>query len=326
MFRTEGIIGNCSNFAAALRQVEIAAPAQCAILLQGETGTGKEVFARAIHEQSRRHEQPLVKVNCGAIPTGLLESELFGHEKGAFTGALAAKPGRFELADRGTLFLDEIGDLPLELQPKLLRVLQEGEFERLGGTKTIRVDVRIVAATHRDLRRMADDGKFRADLYYRLNVFPIALPALRDRPEDIPLLVSHFVKVFAARTNKQIDHIPRELFEIFQTHDWPGNIRELQNFIERSVLLSPGSILQSPVEELRRPEYPRKVVPIRTLVELERSCITETLERTNWVVGGASGAAAQLGVPRTTLLYRMRKLGISRQTGVSPVRSMRAYA
>jgi formate hydrogenlyase transcriptional activator len=327
MSRTENVIGKSAKFVAALRQVQIAAPAECAVLLQGETGTGKEVFAQAIHEQSRRRALPLVRVNCAAIPSGLLESELFGHEKGAYTGASTERSGRFQLADRGTLFLDEIGDLPLELQPKLLRVLQEGEFERLGSARTIRVDVRIVAATHRNLSQMVNEGKFRADLYYRLNVFPITVPPLRDRPEDIPALVCHFVKIFAAQVNKQIDHIPEEVLDILQSHDWPGNIRELQNFIERSVLLSPGFILNAPVADLRQSTYPRLAVPVRPLVELERSCIVETLQRTNWVVGGASGAAAQLGLPRTTLLYKMRKFGISREIGGTSVPSgLVAYA
>ena len=308
------LVGKSPKFQAALRQVEIVAPAGCAVLLQGETGTGKELFARAIHEQSPRSKGPFVKVNCAAIPAGLLESELFGHDRGAFTGALTQTIGRFQLADGGTLFLDEIGDLPLELQPKLLRVLQEREFERLGSSRTVRVDVRVVAATHQNLAQMVAERRFRADLYYRLNVFPIAIPALRERVDDIPLLIDHFVQQFAIRCHKQIDEIPVEFMSALQLHDWPGNIRELQNFIERAVLLTTGRILHVPMMDIKRMVPVHMAVPVQTLAELERASITEALRRTNWVVGGNSGAAAQLGLPRTTLIARMRKHRISRQT------------
>ncbi len=336
MFETRELIGSSPRFLAALRQAEIAATADCATLLQGETGTGKELFARAVHERSRRRNGPFVKVNCAAIPGGLLESELFGHERGAYTGAVTQTAGRFQLADKGTLFLDEIGDLPLELQPKLLRVLQEGEFERLGSARTIRVDVRIVTATHQDLARMVDERRYRADLYYRLNVFPISIPALRDRQEDIPLLVRHFVQMYAARAYKRIERIPDEVLEVLRLHNWPGNIRELQNFVERSVILTSGPVLQAPLEQLRRLVAGSSVLagsaePVRTLADLERSYIAEALRRANWVVGGNSGAAAQLGLPRTTLIARMRKHGISRdgslaQGGLAVARAAGAAA
>ena len=310
--RNGELIGGSPKFLGALQEVAVVAPSDCAVLLHGETGTGKELFARAIHEQSPRRDGPFVKVNCAAIPAGLLESEIFGHDKGAFTGALTQTTGRFQLAHGGTLFLDEIGDLPLELQPKLLRVLQEQEFERLGSTRTIRVDVRVVAATHQDLEKMVDQCRYRADLFYRLNVFPITLPALRKRFEDIPPLARHFVHRFAARMNKQIDEIPEELMDVLQTHDWPGNIRELQNFIERAVLLTTGRVLHLPMMEMRRFIPAGSAIPARTLAELERASIAEALRRTNWVIGGQAGAAAQLGLPRTTLIARMRKHGISR--------------
>jgi formate hydrogenlyase transcriptional activator len=311
--RERDLVGNSPKFLAALREVEIVAAARCAVLLQGETGTGKELFARAIHEQSSRSKGPFVKVNCAAIPAGLLESELFGHERGAFTGAVSHTTGRFQLADRGTLFLDEIGDLPLELQPKLLRVLQEQEFERLGSSRPIRVDVRVVTATHQNLARMVAEGRYRADLYYRLNVFPVSIPALRDRSDDIPLLVGHFVRHFAARDNKRIDEIPDELMEALRFQDWPGNIRELQNLIERAVILSTGHVLHIPMVDIQRMAPAQSALPPRTLAELERASITEALRRANWVVGGNSGAAAQLGLPRTTLIARMRKHRITRQ-------------
>jgi formate hydrogenlyase transcriptional activator len=307
------LIGSSRRFLSALRQVEIVAPAACTVLLQGETGTGKELFARAIHQQSPRSRGPFVKVNCAAIPAGLLESELFGHDRGAFTGAVNQTTGRFQLADRGTLFLDEIGDLPLELQPKLLRVLQEGEFERLGSSRSIRVDVRVVAATHQDLSQMVAERRFRADLFYRLNVFPVSLPALRERREDIPMLIAHFLAQSAARMNKRVEIVPDDIIGLLQQYDWPGNIRELQNFIERSVLLTDGRILNAPVAELRSLLPKSSCEIVRTLAELERRHITETLGRTNWVVGGQHGAAAELGLPRTTLIARMRKHGISRQ-------------
>lgn len=307
------LIGNSPQFLAALHQVETVAPANCAVLLVGETGTGKELFARAIHEQSARSKGPFVKVNCAAIPAGLLESELFGHDRGAFTGAVTQTAGRFQLADRGTLFLDEIGDLPLELQPKLLRVLQEQEFERLGSSRTIRVDVRVVAATHQNLAQMVNERRYRADLYYRLNVFPISIPALRDRAGDIPLLAAHFVQQFAAREHKRIDEIPDEFMEALRFHDWPGNIRELQNIIERAVLMSTGRLLHVPMMDGTRMVPLHSAVPARTLAELERASITDALRRTNWVVGGHRGAAAQLGLPRTTLIARMRKHHIVRE-------------
>jgi formate hydrogenlyase transcriptional activator len=311
--RDRELVGKSPKFLAALRQVETVAPASCAVLLHGETGTGKELFARAVHEQSSRSKGPFVKVNCAAIPAGLLESELFGHERGAFTGALNQTAGRFQLADRGTLFLDEIGDLPIELQPKLLRVLQEQEFERLGSSRTIRVDVRVVAATHQNLAQMVSEGRFRADLFYRLNVFPVSIPALRDRGDDIPMLVEHFVHDFAARDRKQIDEIPDEFLEALRFHDWPGNIRELQNLIERAVILTTGRVLHVPVMDIQRMVPAQSAMPPRTLAELERASITEALRRSNWVVGGNGGAAAQLGLPRTTLIARMRKHRITRE-------------
>jgi len=279
----------------------------------GETGTGKEVIARAIHERSRRKDRPMVKLNCAAIPSGLLESELFGHERGAFTGAITLKTGRLELADQGTLFLDEIGDIPLELQPKLLRVLQEREFERLGGMRTIKVDVRLVAATHRDLELMVADRQFRDDLYYRLNVFPVEVPALRDRPGDVPLLVSHFVHSFARRLGKTLATVPEEAMEALIHYSWPGNIRELQNLIERAVLLSSGPVLQVPLEYLRnRTAHVAHRGPSRTLADAEREHILATLKEVDWVLSGPNGAAARLGINRSTLQFRMRKLGIVR--------------
>jgi transcriptional regulator with GAF, ATPase, and Fis domain len=308
------LIGTSPKFRAALTEVDIAASAECTVLLQGETGTGKELFARAVHEKSARRAGPFIKVNCAAIPATLLESELFGHEKGAFTGALAQTVGRFQSADHGTIFLDEIGDLPLELQPKLLRVIQEKEFERLGSSRTIRVDVRVVAATNQSLAQMVSERKFRADLYYRLDVFPISLPPLRERVEDIPSLIHHFVDQFAKRSQKRIDHIPDEFIRLLQLHDWPGNIRELQNLLERAVLVTSGTVLSMPKTDLTRRLPEQTQERVRTLAELERSSIKEALRRTNWVVGGNNGAAAQLGVPRTTLLARMSKHGISRQT------------
>lgn len=306
----EDIVGRSSAIAAVLRQVETVAPSDASVLICGETGTGKELIARAIHKLSSRRQNAFVKVNCAAIPTGLLESELFGHEKGAFTGAIAQRMGRFELAHRGTIFLDEVGDIPLELQPKLLRVLQEREFERLGSSRTIRVDVRVVAATNADLLRMVEDKKFRADLYYRLNVFPIIVPPLRERQEDIPILVSYFVQQHAARMGKEITSIPAEAMKQLVRYPWPGNIRELQNFVERAVILSTGPALKVPVEMLatRRDAAP----PSRTLEEAERNHILNILRETNWVVSGPNGAAAKLGMKRSTLQFRMKKLGITR--------------
>jgi formate hydrogenlyase transcriptional activator len=309
--RFEQLVGNSFALESALEQVERVAPTDSTVLLQGETGTGKELIARAIHNISSRCGRPYIKLNCAAIPFDLLESELFGHEKGAFTGAIAQKVGRFEMADKGTLFLDEVGDIPLALQSKLLRVLQEQEFERLGGTRTHQVDVRLVAATNRNLTDMVKHNGFRSDLYYRLNVFPIALPPLRARREDIPALVEHFVEIHSRRMDKRIEHVPPETMAVLSSYEWPGNIRELQNFIERSVILSDGNTLRSPLAELKSSlevESPGAT----TLEEAERDHIRKTLETTRWVVGGPSGAAARLGIPRSTLYFRMQKLGISR--------------
>jgi len=293
-----------------MSQVRIVAKTDSMTLIQGETGTGKEVIARAIHDQSSRNRGPFIKLNCAAIPGPLLESELFGHERGAFTGAFAQTKGRFQMADQGTLFLDEIGDLPLELQPKLLRVLQEQEFERLGSGQTIRVNVRVVAATNQDLSQMVANKQFRADLYYRLNVIPICLPPLRDRTADIPELVKYFVQKFSARLNKPIDVIPDDVMEVLKAHDWPGNIRELQNVIERAVVLSPESILRLALTELKQMTKPQSTVAARTLAEAEREHILDVLKQTDWLIGGQDGAATRLGLPRTTLIYKMRKLGI----------------
>ncbi len=303
----DGIIGESQALRQALRLVEMVAPTDSTVLLVGETGTGKELIARAIHERSPRKNRAMVKLNCAAIPGTLLESELFGHERGAFTGAVAQQIGRLELAEQGSLFLDEIGDVPLEIQPKLLRVLQEREFERLGSTRTTKVDVRLVAATHRDLERMVVDRRFRGDLYYRLNVFPIEVPPLRDRAEDVPLLVGHFVRHFAQRIDKVIETIPPQTMEALVNYSWPGNIRELQNLMERAVLLSPGSVLRVPLQCLRNPASKPKS---RTLADAERELILATLKETGWVVSGPNGAAARLGINRSTLQFRMRKLGI----------------
>jgi formate hydrogenlyase transcriptional activator len=304
------LLGSSAGMWRALNAVRMVAPTDSAVLIQGETGTGKELIARAVHDQSPRKHEPFVTLNCAAIPSGLMESELFGHERGAYTGALNPAIGRFQMAHQGTLFLDEIGDMPLELQPKLLRVLQEQEFERLGSTRTIRVDVRIVAATNRDLSAMVQERRFRADLFYRLHVFPIALPPLRERLDDIPLLVRHFVRSFAERMNKKIDIISDEVMEVLKRHSWPGNIRELQNFIERSVILSPGSVLCAPLGDLKpRTDSPTPPAS-RTLKDAERDHILEVLRQVGWVVGGQRGAAVRLGLPRTTLLHRMQKLGI----------------
>ena len=306
----EEIIGRSSTFQFVLNQVRMVANTNSVTLIQGETGTGKEIIARAIHNQSSRHHGPYVKMNCAAIPATLLESEFFGHERGAFTGAYVQTKGRFQQADNGTLFLDEIGDLPLELQPKLLRVLQEQEFERLGSNQTIRVNVRVVAATNQNLAQLVSNKQFRADLYYRLNVIPITLPPLRDRAEDIPLLVEHFVRIFSARLNKPIHIIPNEVTELLTSYDWPGNIRELQNFIERAVVLSPETVLRPAFTELKQMARRQSAASGRTLAEAERDHIVEVLEQTNWLIGGQDGAAARLGLPRTTLIYKMRKLGI----------------
>jgi formate hydrogenlyase transcriptional activator len=314
-YNFEEIIGESPILKRILEQLQTVAPTDSTVLILGETGTGKELMARAIHNLSRRRERTLVKVNCAAIPTGLLESELFGHEKGAFTGAIAQRIGRFELAHHGTLFLDEVGDIPLELQPKLLRVLQEQEFERLGSTRTIRVDVRLVAATNVDLAQKIAENQFRIDLYYRLNVFPVAIPALRERREDIPLLVRYFAQKYARRMKKPIDNIPAKAMSALSEYHWPGNVRELENFIERAVILSRGAELQIPLAELKQRTKSTAVVPQRGLVTLEhaeREHIVRALGETNWVIGGTAGAAARLGMKRTTLQSRMRKLGITR--------------
>jgi formate hydrogenlyase transcriptional activator len=306
----EEIVGRSSALQRVLRQVEVVAPTDSGVLIQGETGTGKELIARAIHNRSARRDRPFIKVNCAAIPSGLLESELFGHEKGAFTGAIMRKPGRFEVADKGTLFLDEVGDIPLEVQSKLLRVLQEHEFERLGSTHTQQVDVRVIAATHRDLKQMVEEGTFRSDLYYRLHVFPLVVPPLRDRREDIPLLVRHYVDKYAQRMNRRIETIPARTMEVFANYSWPGNVRELQNFIERAVILSPGTSLRAPLEELKEETTQASATNLSTLEEMEREHVLRALRQSNWVTGGPNGAAARLGMKRTTLAYRVRKLKI----------------
>ncbi len=306
------LIGSSPSFRALLEDVEVVAPADCAVLIQGETGTGKEVIAQAIHEASPRRQNPFVAVNCAAIPAALLESELFGHERGAFTGAVAQRLGRFQAADRGTLFLDEIGELPIELQPKLLRVLQEREVERLGSSHATRVDVRIVAATNQNLEQMVSERRFRMDLYYRLKVFPITLPPLRERIGDIPLLVDHFLRSYARRQGKSIEFVSDEVMTAIEAYSWPGNIRELQNFIERSVILTKGPALQAPIKVLARNDlFTHEVC---TLADADRVHIVGALRETHWVVGGKSGAASRLGLNRTTLLAKMQKLGISRET------------
>lgn len=309
--RFEKLIGNSAALEAVLEQFERVAPTDSTVLLQGETGTGKELIARAIHNISSRCGRPYIKLNCAAIPFDLLESELFGHEKGAFTGAIAQKIGRFEMADKGTLFLDEVGDIPLALQSKLLRVLQEQEFERLGGTRTHQVDVRVVAATNRDLAEMVKRNEFRSDLYYRLNVFLIRLPPLRARREDIPALVEHFVELYSHRMDRHIEHVSPETMSVLSSYQWPGNIRELQNFIERSVILSDGTVLRPPLVELNS-SAEAEPLEDTTLEQAERDHIRKTLEHTRWVVAGPNGAAARLGIPRSTLYFRMQKLGISR--------------
>src|ERR1700688_2435229 len=316
--RFERIIGNSSALESVLEQVEQVASTDSTVLVEGETGTGKELIAHAIHNASQRYGRAFIKLNCAAIPLDLLESELFGHEKGAFTGAIAQKIGRFEMADKGTLFLDEVGDIPPALQPKLLRVLQEQEFERLGSGRTHKVDVRLVAATNRDLMKMVARGQFRSDLYYRLNVFPILLPALRERREDIPGLVTHFVKMFSRRMGKQVDSIPPETMAAFQWYLWPGNIRELQNLVERAVILSRDNVLPNPLHKMRTEVTPstQRRFPVfpssMTLEDSDRALIVDTLEQAGWVVGGPRGAAAKLGLKRTTLLAKMRRMGISR--------------
>ena len=311
-YNFEEIIGDSRALKLVLKEVQTVAATDSTVLILGETGSGKELVARALHNHSNRRERTFVKLNCAAIPTGLLESELFGHEKGAFTGAIATKIGRFELADRGTLFLDEVGEIPLELQVKLLRVLQEQEFERLGSTRTIRVNVRILAATNRDLGQMVEEQKFRSDLYYRLKVFPVTVPPLRERVEDIPLLVRHFAQKFAQRMKKRIETIPSEAMKALQAYHWPGNVRELENFIECAVILTQGSDLFVSVEELKRtPSHTPNSQPT-TLEQAEREHILKALRESDWIIGGSAGAAAKLGMKRTTLQSKMQKLGISR--------------
>jgi formate hydrogenlyase transcriptional activator len=309
--RFEQIVGSSPALRIVLEQVERVAAADSTVLIQGETGTGKELIAHAIHNASPRSGHPLIKLNCAAIPFDLLESELFGHERGAFTGAIAQKIGRFELADKGTLFLDEVGDIPLPLQPKLLRVLQEQEFERLGSGRTHRVDVRLVAATHRDLERMVKRSQFRSDLYYRLNVFPIMLPPLRERREDIAPLVEHYVEIFSCRIGKHIDTTPDDFMNAMKSYSWPGNIRELQNVIERAVILSNEGLLSNPLRPARS-AFVVAFPPRTTLRDSERTLILDALEATGWIVGGPYGAAARLGMKRTTLIARMKKHGILR--------------
>jgi len=305
------IIGNSPALEFALSEVERVAPTDSTVLVLGETGTGKELIARAVHNLSARCGRPFIKLNCAAIPFDLLESELFGHEKGAFTGAFAQKIGRFEMADTGTLFLDEIGDMPLALQPKLLRVLQEHEFERLGSGRTHRINVRVVAATHRDLAEMVARKEFRSDLYYRLNVFPVALPPLRERRQDIPQLASHFVEICARRMGKQIDHIPQDMLAAFTSYSWPGNVRELQNLVERAVIRSNDGVLANPLVISEKPSN-ALVPPRSTFNDSQRALIVQALQAAGWVIGGSSGAAARLGLKRTTLIAKMRKFGISR--------------
>ncbi len=314
----EEIVGRSSALRSVLQEIETVAPTDSTVLIYGETGTGKELIARAIHNLSARGRSSFVKLNCAAIPTGLLESEMFGHEKGAFTGAVAQRIGRFELASRGTVFLDEIGEIPLELQPKLLRVLQEREFERLGSSRTLRTDARLIAATNRDLGSMVEEQKFRADLFYRLNVFPAHVPALRERQDDIPLLVRHFVQQFARRMNKAVDTVPTETMNALVRYHWPGNIRELQNLVERAVILSTGPILKVPLNDLQAPPAPAAARRIPTLQEAERRHILEALDASNWVISGPNGAAASLGLKRSTLQSRMDKLGIRRARTAAP--------
>jgi formate hydrogenlyase transcriptional activator len=316
-----GIVGVSSAIKSVLDQIRVVAPTDSTVLIHGETGTGKELVARAIHEQSRRHAAPMVILNCAAIPAGLLESELFGHERGAFTGAITQRAGRFEMANGGTLFLDEIGDMALDLQVKLLRVLQEQAFERLGSTRTSHVNVRVVAATNRDLAGMIESREFRADLFYRLSVFPISLPPLRDRREDIPVLTQHFVARYAERLNKIVEDIPCETMETMMAYDWPGNIRQLQNFIEHGVIISPGPIFQPALSQLRIHAATPVRRNCRSLDDATRDHILEALKEANWVVGGRNGAAARLGLARTTLLSKMRRLRIEADEEKLPERS-----
>jgi len=309
----DGIVGRSNALRSVLHEIKTVAPTDSTVLIYGETGTGKELIARAIHELSPRRTNTFVKLNCAAIPTGLLESELFGHEKGAFTGAIAQRVGRFEVANHGTAFLDEIGEIPLELQPKLLRVLQEREFERLGSTRTLHTDARLIAATNRNLAAMVEEQRFRSDLFYRLNVFPVRVPSLRERREDIPLLVWHFARQFAARMKRNYERVAPETMRVLCEYDWPGNIRELQNLIERAAILSPGPVLRVPLRDLHH-----RTITVsqnrqhQTLEEAERSHILQTLKQTRWVLGGPNGAAARLAINRSTLQFRMKKLGIVR--------------
>jgi formate hydrogenlyase transcriptional activator len=323
----EGIIGRSGPLMEVLDLVRTVAPTDATVLIEGETGTGKELIAGAIRAHSKRREREFVKLNCAAIPAGLLESTLFGHEKGAFTGAIMRTAGRVEIADKGTLFLDEVGDIPLELQPKLLRVLQEQEFERLGSMRTQQVDVRVIAATHRDLQQMVEDGEFRRDLFYRLHVFPLPIPPLRDRREDIPVLVRHYVDMYARRMNRRIETIPPHAMDVFASYPWPGNVRELQNFIERAVILSPGSVLQPPLAELKQAMVQTPNSKQSSLKEVEREHVLRAIRESNWVIGGPNGAAARLGIKRTTLVYRLQKLGIRRDArwAISQMRERRIY-
>jgi len=324
---TRAIIGNSAALQRVLDLVRVVAPTEATVLIQGETGTGKELIAEAIHKCSDRSSGPFVKVNCAAIPSGLLESELFGHERGAYTGAIARCIGRFERANRGTLFLDEIGDIPLDLQPKLLRVLQERQFERLGSAATIHTDVRVVCATHRNLVGMVDQRQFRADLFYRLSVFPIEVPPLRQRHEDIPLLVRHFAMDYADRMRKPIQAISEEFMAALVRHPWPGNIRELQNFVERSLILSTGPVLNGPLSELACTTQEAALLAPVTLEQAERSHILQTLLETEGVLGGRNGAAARLGLPRTTLISKMKRLGLnSPQRSSAPLRAVASVA
>src|SRR5947209_11966246 len=318
--RFEQLIGNSPALEAVLEQVERVAPTNSTVLIEGETGSGKELIARAIHNISSRCGRPFIKLNCAAIPFDLLESELFGHEKGAFTGAIAQRLGRFELAHRGTIFLDEVGEIPLEVQPKLLRVLQEREFERLGSTRTLRTEAGRMAATNCNLSALVEAQAFRADLFYRLHVFPVQVPPLRERPEDIPLLVRHFVAQYARRIQHTIDTIPAATLDALCRYPWPGNIRELQNCLERAVIMSPGPVLQVPLDDLRPPVIPNhESRKPQTLEENERALILATLQETQWVLAGPKGAAVRLGLNRSTLAFRMKKLGIVRpwQAGVA---------
>jgi formate hydrogenlyase transcriptional activator len=318
----EQTVGRSSALRSVLQDIETVAPTDSTVLIYGETGTGKELIARAIHNLSTRGKNAFVKLNCAAIPTGLLESEMFGHEKGAFTGAVAQRIGRFELAHHGTVFLDEIGEIPLELQPKLLRVLQEREFERLGSSRTLTSDARLIAATNRDLTAMVEERQFRADLFYRLNVFPVQVPPLRDRQDDIPLLVRHFVQQFSRRMGKAVDTIPSETMNVLVRYHWPGNIRELQNLVERAVILSTGPVLRVPLADLRLHDAPA-ATPQKagTLEEAERRHILSALDAADWVISGPKGAAIALGMKRSTLQARMEKLGIRRARAAAPARN-----